>query len=102
MILQHVATEVTDRKPARNWPRTVAEVLNDHVALELESLDRVYLNVYQPELQTLRAVFQFLRDHHGQGAVSSHLRKRAPKDSSRASTASPTTTTSRSSASRSV
>src|SRR5262245_45971383 len=75
MILQHVATEVTDRKPARNWPRTVAEVLNDHVVLELESLDRVYLNVYQPELQTPRAVFQFLRDHYGQGAVSSHQMK---------------------------
>jgi hypothetical protein len=25
------------------------------VTLELESLDRVYLNVYQPELQTPRA-----------------------------------------------
>ena len=64
MSLQPVATDVTDRKPARSWPRTVAEVLTDHVVLELESLDRVYLNVYQPELQTPRAVFQFLRDHY--------------------------------------
>jgi hypothetical protein len=56
-------------------PRTVAEVIDQHVTLELESLDRVYLNVYQPELQTPRAVFQFLRDHHGQGAVSSHQMK---------------------------
>ena len=36
----------------------------------LESLDRVYLNVYQPELQTPWAVFHFLRDHYGQGAVA--------------------------------
>ena len=56
-------------------PRTVAEVIDNHVTLELESLDRVYLNVYQPELQTPRAVFQFLRDHYGQGAVSSHQMK---------------------------
>ena len=56
-------------------PRTVAEVIDNHVTLELESLDRVYLNVYQPELQTPRAVFLFLRDHYGQGAVSSHQMK---------------------------
>ena len=56
-------------------PRTVAEVIDNHVTLELESLDRVYLNVYQPQLQTPRAVFQFLRDHYGQGAVSSHQMK---------------------------
>lgn len=48
-------------------PLTVAEVIDDHVTLELESLDRVYLNVYQPELQTPRAVFQFLRTQFGQG-----------------------------------
>jgi hypothetical protein len=56
-------------------PRTVAEVIDNHVTLELESLDRVYLNVYQPQLQTPRAVFHFLRDHHGRGAVSSHQMK---------------------------
>ena len=32
-------------------PRTVAEVIDHHVTLELESLDRVYLNVYQPDLR---------------------------------------------------
>jgi hypothetical protein len=56
-------------------PRTVAQVIDNHVTLELESLDRVYLNVYQPQLQTPRAVFHFLRDHYGQGAVSSHQMK---------------------------
>jgi len=56
-------------------PRTVADVIDSHVTLELESLDRVYLNVYQPKLQTPRAVFHFLRDHYGEGAVSSHKMK---------------------------
>ena len=56
-------------------PRTVADVIASHVTLELESLDRVYLNVYQPKLQTPRAVFHFLREHYGEGAVSSHQMK---------------------------
>jgi hypothetical protein len=41
MSLQHVATEVSDRKPAMSLPRTVADVIENHVILELESLDRV-------------------------------------------------------------
>jgi hypothetical protein len=56
-------------------PRTVADVIASHVTLELESLDRLYLNVYQPKLQTPRAVFYFLREHYGEGAVSSHQMK---------------------------
>lgn len=56
-------------------PCTVAQVIAQHVTLELESLDRVYLNVYQPRLQTPRAVFHFLREHHGAGAVSSRKMK---------------------------
>ncbi len=64
------------RRPCVPNPRRpVADVIRHHVTLELESLDRVYLNVYQPELQTPRAVFHFLRDHYGQGAVSSHQMK---------------------------
>ena len=56
-------------------PRSVADVIDQHVTLELESLDRVYLNVYQPNLQTPTAVFWFLRQFHGQGAVSSRKMK---------------------------
>jgi hypothetical protein len=63
------------RRSVPNPRRTVAEIIQHHVVLELESLDRVYLNVYQPQLQTPRAVFHFLRDHYGQGAVSSHQMK---------------------------
>ena len=29
-------------------PRRVADVLNEHVVFELESIDRLYLNLYQP------------------------------------------------------
>ena len=32
-------------------PRTVADVLNDHVVFEVECIDRMYLNVYVPGLQ---------------------------------------------------
>lgn len=56
-------------------PSTVAEVMRRHVILELESLDRVYLNVYQPKLQTPKAVYYFLREFHGRGAVSSQKMK---------------------------
>jgi hypothetical protein len=56
-------------------PTTVADVINRHVTLELESLDRTYLNIYQPKLQTPKGVFYFLREFHGQGAVSSRQMK---------------------------
>ena len=36
--------------------RCVADVLRDHVVLELEAIDRMYLNVYVPHLQTVGAV----------------------------------------------
>jgi hypothetical protein len=75
MSLPHTVAVVDHRKRVTSLPRTVAEVIERHVILELESLDRVFLNVYQPELQTPRAVFQFLRDHYGRGAVSSHQMK---------------------------
>jgi len=52
-------------------PRTVAEAINQHVTLEVEAIDRLYLNVYQPKLQLERHVFQFLREQRGQGALSS-------------------------------
>jgi len=32
-------------------PRTVAEVLTDHVVFEIECIDRMYCNVYVPQLQ---------------------------------------------------
>src|SRR3954453_1005742 len=44
-------------------PRSVADVLNDHVTLEVEGIDRMYLNDYQPRLQTASGVASFFRFH---------------------------------------
>jgi DNA-binding transcriptional ArsR family regulator len=44
-------------------PRSVAEVLREHVTLEVEGIDRMYLNVYVPQLQTERGVAWFFREH---------------------------------------
>src|SRR6516165_2401693 len=54
-------------------PRSVAEVLTDHVTLEVEGIDRMYLNVYQPRLQTERGVAAFFRSHRGETFASSAL-----------------------------
>jgi hypothetical protein len=41
--------------------RSVADVLASHVTLEVESIDRMYLNVYQPKLQYPEGLVGFLR-----------------------------------------
>ena len=41
--------------------RSVAEVLASHLTLEVESIDRMYLNVYQPKLQYPEGLVGFLR-----------------------------------------
>jgi hypothetical protein len=46
-------------------PRSVADVLSGHVTLELEGIDRMYLNVYVPFLQTVGGVVSYLREHRG-------------------------------------
>ena len=54
-------------------PRTVADVIRQHVTLEVEGIDRMYLNVYQPKLQHDRGVASFFRFHRGQTFASSAL-----------------------------
>ena len=54
-------------------PRTVAEVLAEHVTLEVEGIDRLYLNVYQPKLQTVQGVVNFFHYHRKQPVASSAL-----------------------------
>jgi hypothetical protein len=54
-------------------PRTVAEVLRDHVTLEVEGIDRMYLNVYQPRLQCEGQIAAFFRCHRGHTFASSAL-----------------------------
>ena len=51
----------------------VAEILRAHVTHEVESLDRLYLNVYVPTLQYEGGVVGFFRNHRGQPFVSSAL-----------------------------
>jgi hypothetical protein len=54
-------------------PQSVATILRDHVTLEVECLDRLYLNVYVPTLQRVPGVLRFFRDHRGQPIASSAL-----------------------------
>ena len=54
-------------------PRSVGEVLADHVTLEVESIDRLYLNLYVPILQSERGVAFFWRHHRGYQFASSAL-----------------------------
>jgi hypothetical protein len=54
-------------------PRTVAEVLREHVTLEVEGIDRMYLNVYMSDLQREQGVVWFLRHHLGHPFASSAL-----------------------------
>jgi hypothetical protein len=54
-------------------PRSVAEVLSEHVTLEVEGIDRMYLNVFVPGLQREQGVVGFFRFHLGHRFVSSAL-----------------------------
>ena len=53
--------------------RSVAEVLAEHVTLEVEGIDRMYLNVYVPGLQREQGVACFFRFHRGNQFASSAL-----------------------------
>src|SRR5215471_6947007 len=54
-------------------PQTVAEVLSKHVVLEVESIDRMYLNVYVPQLQAVEGTWKFIRIHRGHRVASTHM-----------------------------
>jgi len=54
-------------------PQSAADVLREHVTLEVECIDRMYLNVYQPRLQYDRGVVSFFRFHRGHTFASSAL-----------------------------
>src|SRR6266852_8039506 len=67
------------RNPAiiGSWLRSskelVAEGLREHVTLEVEGIDRMYLNVYVPALQRAGGVASFFRFHLGHRFASSAL-----------------------------
>jgi hypothetical protein len=54
-------------------PRNLSEVLSDHVSLEVEGIDRMYLHVYRPQWQREVGVVGFFRYHRGYPFVSSAL-----------------------------
>src|SRR5260370_32961571 len=54
-----------------SMPRSVADVLHNYVILEVEGIDRMYLNVYQPKLQTEKQAACFFRFQRGQPVASS-------------------------------
>jgi hypothetical protein len=54
-------------------PRTLTEVLREHVVLEVECIDRLYLNAYIPKLQHELGVVGFLRRQRGHPIASSAL-----------------------------
>ena len=53
--------------------RSAGDVLENHVTLELECLDRLYLNAYVPMLQTGGGAAWFFRDVRGNPVPSSAL-----------------------------
>jgi hypothetical protein len=52
---------------------TVAEVLDEHVTLQVECIDRMYLNLYQPKLVYPGGVVGFFKHHRGMPFASSAL-----------------------------
>jgi hypothetical protein len=54
-------------------PRTAADVLSAHVVFEIESIDRMYLNVWQPRLQHGAGAAAFFTSHRGHAYASTAL-----------------------------
>ena len=48
-----------------NEPRSVADVLNDHVVFEVECIDRMYCNVYIPGLQYAAGLVGYVHQQLG-------------------------------------
>ena len=46
-------------------PRSAADVLADQVLFEIEAIDRMYLNLYQPRLQHGAGIAAFFVGHWG-------------------------------------
>ena len=53
--------------------QNVATILNRHVKLTVEGIDRMYLNVYVPDLQYELGIVRFFREHRGQPLPSAAL-----------------------------
>jgi hypothetical protein len=54
----------------------VADVIGNHVVLEVEGIDRMYLNVYQPKLQHGKGASGFFRFHRGEAFATALVMSR--------------------------
>jgi hypothetical protein len=69
-----VALSLVDREPNMTIaPRSVADILRERVSLEVECIDRMYLNVYVPMLQTPAGISWFFKYHRNNQFASSSL-----------------------------
>ena len=66
---------VDDRSPDMTLAQgvSVADILRDHVTLEAEGIDRMYLNAVVPVLQSEGGIAWFFRRHRGHAFASSAL-----------------------------
>jgi hypothetical protein len=60
-------------EPNVNLSHSVADILQSHVTFQLESIDRMYLNVYVPSLQYAGGVVKFFHGHRRQPIASAAL-----------------------------
>jgi hypothetical protein len=59
-------------EPKSKLPQTVAEVLGKHVTLEVECIDRMYLNAIVPRLQIVEGALRFIRQQRGAKVASTN------------------------------
>jgi hypothetical protein len=60
--------------------KNIAELLNDHVTLEVESIDRMYLNGYVPRVQTPLGFISFVKSQLGMPIASTAAVNRMRQD----------------------
>jgi hypothetical protein len=54
-------------------PRSVSDVVSRHVLFEIESIDRMYCNLYVPQLQRVEGLLAFIHGHLGQPIASTSV-----------------------------
>ena len=57
-------------EPVMTLPRSAADVLSGHVTFEVECIDRMYLNVYVPQLQYATGLVSYIHRHLGMPVAS--------------------------------
>jgi hypothetical protein len=76
-----VGRKAFDRpEPEMTLPKIVAEVLRDHVAYELECIDRMYLTIYQLKPVYPSGAVGFFKGHRGMPFASGALTDPISKD----------------------